>query len=166
MEDIKFKYIEDIYVVAKDDDYNIFVAAVTEDGRKLSSSMYATKEDIEILHGNVLQMDAIFPPVRCELSTGKMSLSSTKVLTADKGEVFSYNISLCDGKFKSNMSGATFAQFKVSIRFCYNEIKDSTDISKKKNPYRYKESIISKFRAARFKRKITKANRSKKGLFE
>lgn len=97
---VGIKYIESLYVIQKRRKFNISAIAITTDDRKISSSIYATKSDIEKLYlsYNTHKNDK---EIKTVLSSGAFNLLKYYIPSQEDGMVPMYDIEIGDFRCKA-----------------------------------------------------------------
>jgi hypothetical protein len=158
---VGIKCVDNVYIIAKGKKYNMYVIAITEDDRKIGSSVYVTLDDLNTLY-NAFIASNVYTLTKCDLSSGTFSIAKER-LPFESNLIDVYKVTFCNGTFVSRMSTRAYTAFLDSIKACHKELEDGTD-----NPYRINESI---FPGKKKKNNIIKfpklfRRKPKKGIFE
>lgn len=170
---IPIRCVDSMYLVTmKNKIYNICVVALTGDHRKIASSMYASKGDVEVLYDayarSIENGSAHFI---CYLSSGKMEIKRQTIpYPCEDGKVVIYNVLVNDGNFKSKMSSQCYQGFMESIKACYESMnqpfmENIFDVGRKVKSKRIKKKRNKGKRRRHFTMPIFLKNK-KKGIFD
>ena len=121
---IGIKYVESLYVVQKRKKFNITAIAITTDGRKLASSMYATPGDIKRIH--LAYLNGHEEEINTSISTGVFKLTKYSIPSNEYGIVPMYNVEI--GDFKCKMSPSAYEQFVITLNTAYKNIMETKSI--------------------------------------
>ena len=177
---VGIKYVNNIYVVSKDNKYNIYVVAVTTNDRKIGSGIYCTKEDLKNLF-DAVELSEKVNKIRfeCTLESGANILIYKTNVPLSESPIPIYEIKIDRGEspnrvteFFSRMTERSLDEFFYSIKQNYNALNDSTidnefDLSKREKEIKKasKENNIIPFKKYIDKRRERKI-RKKKGVFD
>ena len=177
---VGIKYVNNIYVVSKDNKYNIYVVAVTTDDRKIGSGIYCTKEDLKNLFDAVELSEKVNKiGFECTLESGANILIYKTNVPLSESPIPIDEIKIDRGEspnrvteFFSRMTERSLDEFFYSIKQNYNALNDSTidnefDLSKREKEIKKasKKNNISSFKKYLDKRRERKI-RKKKGVFD
>lgn len=118
---IGLKYLESLYIIQKRKKFNITAIAITTDGRKLASSIFATPGDIKKLYA--AYMDGSKEEIDTTISTGVFKLIKYTIPSKEFGMVPMYNVEI--GEFNCNMSPSAYEQFIITLNTAFKNITES-----------------------------------------
>lgn len=125
-ETVGIKYIESLYVIQKKRKFNIAAIAITIDGRKISSSIFATRNDIDTLYrsydSNIDEKN-----IDTEISSGVFKLLHYYIPSKEDGMVPMYNLEI--GDFKCRAIPSAYEEFAYTLKAAYNSIHEKQKFS-------------------------------------
>lgn len=150
---VGIKCLDSIYIVDKRKKFNIAVIAITEDGRKLMSQMFATHSDIETLYRASKSVKNILEePFECMLSTGICRIQKHPTVFKNHQVIYTFAIEI--GGIASSISMRAYDDFVDSI----NEAHGKLEI--------FNTSPVVRFTKNRAARRAAKKAEKQKGVFE
>lgn len=110
---IGIKYIESLYVIKKGRKFNVTAVAITMDGKKIGSSMYVSKNDVQKIYESY-DSNIDEKKIDTTISSGPFKLLKYVIPSREEGMVPMYSIEI--GKFKCRMLPSAFEEFAITLK--------------------------------------------------
>lgn len=148
---IKIRYTDSLYVVRRGNKYNITAIAITDQNKKIASSMYITRDDVmklyEAYEAAINNNHTIFDTT---ISKGVFKINKIRRKVNDTKTAEGYMITI--GDYVSSMTIKSYNEFIFTLKDAYE--------------YALNRPSIENFKSYFNNRKKKMSKKKKKGIFE